>query len=109
MAPPHVPPRPTWRRGARTHRSERSLGRLDASCGVSKPVRTRPQHDGSRAVNQVPKPQFKKQLEELFLVYLTACLSSPTLITSELSSLLQIKSLLKLSAAQAGTQVSSSN
>ena len=32
-------------------------GRLGASCGASEPARTRPQHDGSRAFNQVRLPQ----------------------------------------------------
>jgi hypothetical protein len=53
----------------------------------------------------VPRPRFQKQLGELFLVYLGACLNSPEILTSELSELLQLKSLLKLTAAQVGTQV----
>ncbi len=53
----------------------------------------------------VPRAQFQKQLAELYLVYLTACLESPTIETSELSELLQLKSLLRLTAAQIGTQV----
>jgi hypothetical protein len=45
-APPHGPPPPTCRLGAPLRSSERGLGRLDASCGASKPARTRPEHDG---------------------------------------------------------------
>jgi len=50
----------------------------------------------------VPKARFQKQLAELFLVYLSACVASPEILTSELSELLQLKALLKLSAAQVG-------
>ncbi len=48
----HRPPRPSWRHGAPLRSPECSRGRLEASCGASKPARTRPQHDGSRPFNQ---------------------------------------------------------
>ena len=53
----------------------------------------------------VPKKQFDSQLGDLYLAYLNACLASPQVQTAELSELLQLQTLLKLSAAQAGNQV----
>ncbi len=50
---PHGPPRPNWRSGARIHSPERSLGRLDASCGTSKPALPGPQNEGFCASNRV--------------------------------------------------------
>lgn len=53
----------------------------------------------------VSRSRFNKQLAELFLVYLSACLEEPQILTSELSELLSLKRLLRLSPAAVGTQV----
>jgi hypothetical protein len=52
-APPRASPRPVRWHGVPVHSPERSPGRLDASCGASKPAITRPQQGGSLAFNQV--------------------------------------------------------
>lgn len=53
----------------------------------------------------VPKKQFESQLAELYVTFLNACLTSPTVDTVELSDLLRLQKLLKLSAAQTGNQI----
>ena len=55
-APPHDPPQPTWRHCAPLRSPERSSGRLDASCGASKPALGHRQHDGFCAFNQARRP-----------------------------------------------------
>jgi len=53
----------------------------------------------------VDKPRYQKQLSELFLYYLSACLEGKQVLPAELSELLQLKELLGMSAAQVGNQV----
>jgi hypothetical protein len=53
----------------------------------------------------VPAKQFQSQLSELYLAFLNACLTSSAVTTSELSELLKVQGLLRLSATQAGSQV----
>jgi len=53
----------------------------------------------------VPKKQFEGQLAELYLAFLNACLTAHEVQTAELSDLLRLQTLLRLSAAQTGTQV----
>jgi len=53
----------------------------------------------------VPAKQFQSQLGELYLAFLNACLTSSSVATSELSELLKVQGLLRLTATQAGSQV----
>ena len=54
----------------------------------------------------VPKKQFESQLGELYLTYLSACLTSHLVdVKGELSELQRLQKLLKLSAAATGNQV----
>jgi len=53
----------------------------------------------------VPKKEFQSQLAELYLTFLNACLNLPAVETSELSDLLRLQQLLKLSSAQVGAQI----
>lgn len=53
----------------------------------------------------VPTKQFQLQLGELFLAFLNACLTSSSVATSELSELLKLQGLLRLTATQAGSQI----
>jgi len=53
----------------------------------------------------VPKKEFQTQMAELFLTYLSATLNSHVVETSELSELLRLQQLLRLSSAQVGAQV----
>ena len=53
----------------------------------------------------VPKPKFQRQLASLFGYYLSATISDSKISSAELKELLQLKALLRLSAAQAGTEV----
>ncbi len=48
----------------------------------------------------VPKKEFQAYLGELYLTFLSACLTSHAVVTSELSELLRLGALLRLSPAQ---------
>jgi len=53
----------------------------------------------------VPKKEFEAQLADLYLAFVSACLTSHEVQTSELSEMLRLQSVMSLSAAQAGTQI----
>ena len=53
----------------------------------------------------VPKKEFQSQLAELYLTYISACLNAHAVETSELSDLLRLQKLLRLSSAQVGGQI----